>query len=113
MSSTPPPRAPRRFACRRWARWWSGPSPTTAPRLAGRTPVHAPVDRLRIVEAFGYRRWSPPALASGAPTAEAAPPAPSDALASVALRFRRTAAGRAIARLLPSSARAALRSRLR
>ncbi|HEX4885500.1 MAG TPA: glycosyltransferase [Casimicrobiaceae bacterium] len=69
----------------------------------------ADVDRLRVAEAFGYRRWTPPAR-EGPDAVPAGPPPP---LAQAALRFRSTRAGRALAKLLPPSARAALWTRLR
>lgn len=74
---------------------------------AQRTPVaHAPPDRLRVVEAFGYRRWVPPAP-GGAGSPPARPP-----LAQALLRLRGTIAGRVLARLLPPAARTALLARL-
>ncbi len=72
-----------------------------------RTPVaHGPPDRLRVVEAFGYRRWVPPAP-GGAGSPPARPP-----LAQALLRLRGTIAGRVLARLLPPAARTALLARL-
>jgi GT2 family glycosyltransferase/glycosyltransferase involved in cell wall biosynthesis len=73
---------------------------------------HPPVDRLRVVEAYGFRRWAPQ---SGArPGDDVAAPAPSvtiDSLGDVGRRLRATAAGRMLYRLLPEGVRAALKPR--
>ena len=69
-----------------------------------------PVDRLRVAEAFGYRRPPPsplPVVQATEPAAQVPP------LAQAALSLRATLAGRVLARLLPRSARAALWARLR
>jgi GT2 family glycosyltransferase/glycosyltransferase involved in cell wall biosynthesis len=77
--------------------------------LAAHPVQHPPVDRLRVVEAFGFQRWSPPPAApEDVPlaTAQAASP-------TLARRLRQSLPGRALARLLPPAARAALRARWR
>lgn len=74
---------------------------------AGSATVVLPdIDRWRVVEAYGYRREPPPPLPATV-AVDATPP-----LARAALRFRRSLAGRALARLVPRRARAALWSRL-
>jgi GT2 family glycosyltransferase/glycosyltransferase involved in cell wall biosynthesis len=69
-----------------------------------------PVDRLRVAEAFGYRRPESPL-----PPVEPAAMAPTlvPPLAQAALSLRQSLAGRVLARLVPRSARAALWARLR
>jgi GT2 family glycosyltransferase len=79
--------------------------------------VHPPVDRLRVVEAFGYRRWIPPApdgnvRASGPAAIKDAESVPRTRLGHAAIQFRRTAVGRALSRLMPLRFRAALKARI-
>jgi hypothetical protein len=80
---------------------------------------HPPVDRLRVVEAYGFRRWVPPkAGATTSPSAHGPGREPvlassATGLGDVAKRLRATAAGRVLYRLLPDGVRAALRSRVR
>jgi hypothetical protein len=83
----------------------------------GPAPDLPPVDRRRVVEAFGYQPWNPPPPPASAPAIETAVPRaqvpePPPPLARVALQLRTTPAGRALARLLPPGARAALWQRL-
>jgi GT2 family glycosyltransferase/glycosyltransferase involved in cell wall biosynthesis len=83
----------------------------------GPAPDLPPVDRRRVVEAFGYQPWEPPPPPASAPAIETAlqrAPVPElpPPLARVALQLRTTPAGRALARLLPPGARAALWQRL-
>jgi glycosyltransferase involved in cell wall biosynthesis len=80
---------------------------------------HPPVDRLRVVEAYGFRRWAPP-MAGAATLPPAHAPGREPVLASsatglgdVAKRLRATAAGRVLYRLLPEGVREALKSRMR
>jgi glycosyltransferase involved in cell wall biosynthesis len=86
---------------------------------AARPVSHPPVDRLRVVEAYGFRRWAPPkardATLSHARAAGREPVLASSAtgLGDVAKRLRATAAGRVLYRLLPEGVRAALKSRMR
>jgi len=85
---------------------------------AARPVSHPPVDRLRVVEAYGYRRWAPTGATAGTDGAQRAPETPFAAATSVrggdaARRLRATAAGRVLYRLLPEGVRAALRSRMR
>ena len=86
---------------------------------AARPVSHPPVDRLRVVEAYGFRRWAPPmagdATLSHAHAAGREPVLASSAtgLGDVAKRLRATAAGRVLYRLLPEGVRAALKSRMR
>lgn len=84
--------------------------------VMAKSPVaHGPIDRRRIVEAFGYRPWTPPApmVPEPAPASPDVTTHESPPLANAALKFRRTLAGRALARLLPPSVRAAVWARLR
>jgi hypothetical protein len=80
---------------------------------------HPPVDRLRVVEAYGFRRWVPPkAGATTSPSAHGPGREPvlassATGLGDVAKRLRATAAGRVLYRLLPEGVRAALQSRVR
>jgi len=76
--------------------------------------THPPVDRLRVVEAYGYRRWTAAksqyrsatrAHVEGGAEAEAA------GSGDIVKRLRATAAGRVLYRLLPEGVRAALRAR--
>jgi glycosyltransferase involved in cell wall biosynthesis len=71
-----------------------------------------PVDRLRFVEAMGYRRWTPPPVESVVTVGETAIEPP-PGLARTARRFGRTALGRMILRLMPPSTVDALKARLR
>jgi hypothetical protein len=80
---------------------------------------HPPVDRLRVGEAYGFRRWAPP-MAGAATLPPAHAPGREPVLASsatglgdVAKRLRATAAGRVLYRLLPEGVREALKSRMR
>jgi len=77
---------------------------------------HVPVDRLRVVEAYGYRRWTPPKpghAAAAPPDARRSTPVSANGVGDAARRLRSTAAGRVLYRLLPEGVRAALRSRMR
>lgn len=79
------------------------------------TPADLPtVDRLRVVEAFGYRPWRSPQPPPMEPAAARVATRESldRPIARMALRFRYSVAGRVFARFLPSSARSALWSRL-
>ena len=75
---------------------------------------HPPVDRLRVVEAYGFRRWVPPKAGEARVPRRMAPVAspcwrrPATGLGDVAKRLRATAAGRVLYRLLPEGVRAAL-----
>jgi GT2 family glycosyltransferase len=72
----------------------------------------APVDRLRFVEAMGYRPWTSPPVEEAAPVVnEHLATAPG--FAGTARRFGRTALGRMILRLMPPSTVDALKARLR
>ena len=77
--------------------------------------VHAPVDRLRVAEAFGYRRWVPQDLGA-LQVSSAHVPAdemPAGGLGDTARRFRRTLVGRALYRVMPPGAVNLLKARLR
>jgi hypothetical protein len=80
---------------------------------------HPPVDRLRVVEAYGFRRWVPPqagdATLSDTDAVGRKPVLASSATGrgDAAKRLRATAAGRVLYRLLPEGVRAALKSRMR
>jgi glycosyltransferase involved in cell wall biosynthesis len=76
--------------------------------------AHPPADRLRVVEAYGYRRWAPPSGArSGSGALALAPTAAVDALDDARKRLRSTAAGRMLYRLLPEGVRKALQPKVR
>ena len=80
---------------------------------------HPPVDRLRVVEAYGFRRWVPPMAGEATfpsvhgPGREPVLASSATGLGDVAKRLRATAAGRVLYRLLPEGVRAALQSRVR
>ena len=77
-------------------------------RVAKSGPPAVTVERLRIIEASGYRPWTPEA--PPAPANAESPPASS--LARGVQRFGRTSVGRAIRRLMPPATVAALKARL-
>ena len=78
-----------------------------------------PLDRLRICEAMGYQRWSPPgcdvtAIAAGhAAGSSGAAPEGERQPGSVGGSLRSTPAGRFLRRVIPPSIRNALRARRR
>jgi hypothetical protein len=80
---------------------------------------HPPVDRLRVVEAYGFRRWVPPMAGEATfpsvhgPGREPVLASSATGLGDVAKRLRATAAGRVLYRLLPEGVRAALQSKVR
>lgn len=71
--------------------------------------AHDPVDRRRVVEAFGYRAWTPPVRA----LPEIAELPPLRGFVRTAQRFRQTPMGRLLVRLMPPRAVDALKARLR
>ena len=81
---------------------------------AAQPVTHPPVDCLRVVEAYGYRRWTAAKVqdrSAARAHVEVGAEAGAAGSGDIVKRLRATAAGRVLYRLLPEGVRAALRAR--